>query len=134
MNYNKIILSVVWTSPLRIIHWGSCGGLVSFYYLTKILWSLLPFYSFLFWQMCFNLIAMFHFIEINILSIENNKILNYLCYLNRYYWTEQFWSFLQSVWLNLQKVCLMMKVAQQNKTTLIKNLRFVSLNKAIKPV
>lgn len=134
MNYNKIILSVVWTSPLSISHWGSCGGLVSLYYLTKLLWNLLPFYSFLFLQMCFKLIAMFHFIEINILSIDNNKILNCLFYLNRYYWTEHFWSFLQSVWLNLQKVCLMMKVAQQNKTTLIKNLRFVSLNKAIKTV
>lgn len=53
--------------------------------------------------------------------------------MNRYYRTEHFWSFLQSVWLNLQKVCLMMKVAQQNKTTLIKNLRFVLLIKLLNP-
>lgn len=112
--------------PLRLMWWISII-LLSYKNTVK-------FCSFLFLQMCFNLIAMFHFIEINILSIDNNKILNYLFYLNRYYWTEHFWSFLQSVWLNLQKVCLMMKVAQQNKTTLIKNLRFVSLNKAIKPV
>lgn len=115
--------------PLRLMWWISII-LLSYKNTVQFITILLIFI----FANVFNFIAMFHFIEINILSIDNNKLLNYLFYLIKYYWTEHFWSFLQSVWLNLQKVCLMMKVVQQNKTTLIKNLRFVSLNKAIKPV